>query len=97
MLRPSGRASLVEQQTIQVLNELRPAETEGIRSCPAQVRPGTRGGAIEKAFPEHIFDAHRMTRGQRDFSSIKALEAERYAVLVDAEHLSELLRISGPQ
>jgi hypothetical protein len=39
--------------------------------------------------------AHRMTRGQRDFSSIKALEAERYAVLVDDEHFSEALRLSN--
>ena len=43
------------------------------------------------------FIAHRMTRGQRDFSSIKALEAERYAVLVSDEHLSEALRLSHGQ
>lgn len=36
-----------------------------------------------------------MTRGQRDFSSIKALEAERYAVLVDDGHLSEALGLTN--
>lgn len=43
------------------------------------------------------FMAHRMTKGERDFSSIKALEAERYAVLVSDQHLSEALRLSSGQ
>jgi hypothetical protein len=34
------------------------------------------------------------TSGQRDFSSIKALEAERYAVLVNDQCLTEAQRLS---
>lgn len=41
------------------------------------------------------FIAHRMTQGQRDFSSIQALEAERYAVLVSDQYLEEALRLSA--
>lgn len=41
------------------------------------------------------FIAHRMTKGQRDFSSIHALEAERYAVLVSDQYLEEALRLSA--
>jgi hypothetical protein len=43
------------------------------------------------------FIAHRMTKGQRDFSSIQALEAERYAVLVRDTYLGEALRLSSRQ
>lgn len=38
------------------------------------------------------FVAHWVTKGQRDFSSSKALDAERYAVLVNAQHLGEAMR-----
>lgn len=38
------------------------------------------------------FVAHWVTKGQRDFSSSKALDAERYAVLVNAQHLGEGMR-----
>ncbi len=40
------------------------------------------------------FIAHGATRGQRDFSSIHALEAERYAVLVSDQHLNEASRLA---
>jgi hypothetical protein len=43
------------------------------------------------------FVAHRMTKGERDFSSIKALEAERYAVLVSDTYLGEALRLAKNQ
>lgn len=39
--------------------------------------------------------AHRATQGRRDFSSIKGLEAERYAVYVDAERADEAIRLAG--
>ena len=41
------------------------------------------------------FVAHWMTRGQRDFSSVKVLEADRYAVMVRSEHLAEATRLMG--
>jgi hypothetical protein len=41
------------------------------------------------------FAAHWATRGQRDFSSVQALEAERYAVLVTDRYLNEAQRLSG--
>lgn len=44
-----------------------------------------------------IFGAlrHWATRGQRDFSSVRAVEAERYVVMVDSGHLAEAQRLSG--
>jgi len=39
--------------------------------------------------------AHRRTRGRRDFTSTTGLEAERYAVYVDATHADDALRLSG--
>ncbi|MBA3744610.1 general stress protein [Sporichthya sp.] len=41
------------------------------------------------------FLAHWAMRGKRDFSSVKSLEADQYAVQVDATHLDEARRISG--
>jgi hypothetical protein len=41
--------------------------------------------------------AHWATRGQRDFSSVQALEAERYAVVVGNQHLEEARRLSNRQ
>lgn len=41
------------------------------------------------------FVAHRATRGRRDFQSTKGLEAEQYAVYVDATHADEAIRLSG--
>ena len=41
------------------------------------------------------FVAHWMTRGQRDFSSVKMLEADHYAVMVRSEHLAEATRLMG--
>lgn len=41
------------------------------------------------------FVAHRATRGRRDFQSTKGLEAEQYAVLVDASHADDAIRRSG--
>lgn len=35
------------------------------------------------------------TRGRRDFSSVRAVEAEKYVVMVDAQHLAEAQRVSG--
>lgn len=34
------------------------------------------------------FAGHALTRGRRDFSSVQGLEAERWDVMVDAEHLA---------
>ncbi|MDT0115931.1 general stress protein [Microbacterium sp. PRF11] len=34
------------------------------------------------------FAGHALTRGRRDFSSVKGFEAERWDVTVDAEHLA---------
>lgn len=34
------------------------------------------------------FAGHAFTRGRRDFSSVQGFEAERWDVMVDAEHLS---------
>jgi hypothetical protein len=39
--------------------------------------------------------AHRATHGRRDFSSIKGLEAEQYAVYVDADRADEAIRLAG--
>jgi hypothetical protein len=39
--------------------------------------------------------AHWATRGRRDFSSVKRLEADRYAVMVDAEHAAEAGRVAA--
>ncbi|SEB46187.1 hypothetical protein SAMN04489806_0727 [Paramicrobacterium humi] len=41
------------------------------------------------------FFAHWATRGRRDFSSVRGLEAERYAVLVAVEHFAEAQRVVG--
>lgn len=41
------------------------------------------------------FIAHWATKGQRDFSSSKALEAERYTVLVNAQDLGEAMRLTS--
>lgn len=41
------------------------------------------------------FAAHRATGGRRDFSSIKGLEADQYAVYVDAARANEAIRLSG--
>lgn len=41
------------------------------------------------------FVAHWATKGQRDFSSIQTLEAERYAVLVSDTHQNEARRLVG--
>lgn len=41
------------------------------------------------------FLAHLATRGRRDFSSIKGLEAEQYAVYVDASHADDAIRLAG--
>lgn len=41
------------------------------------------------------FLAHRATRGRRDFASVKGLEAEQYAVYVDATHADQAIRASG--
>lgn len=40
------------------------------------------------------FVAHWATKGQRDFSSVRSLEAERYAVLVSDQYLNEALRLT---
>ena len=39
--------------------------------------------------------AHRATRGRRDFQSTKGLEAEQYAVYVDATHADDAIRLAG--
>jgi heat induced stress protein YflT len=41
------------------------------------------------------FLAHRATRGRRDFGSVQGLEAEQYAVYVDADRADEAIRLSG--
>lgn len=41
------------------------------------------------------FVGHWATRGRRDFSSVKGFEAQRYAVLVAAEHFAEAQGIVG--
>jgi hypothetical protein len=41
------------------------------------------------------FFAHRVTRGRRDFSSVRRIEAGKYAVHVDAAHVDDALRLSG--
>lgn len=38
------------------------------------------------------FIAHASTRGQRDFSSVQALEAQRYDVYVAAQHAAQAAR-----
>ena len=40
------------------------------------------------------FVAHRATRGRRDFQSTQNLEAEQYAVYVDATHADDALRLA---
>ncbi|AOS92134.1 general stress protein [Mycobacterium intracellulare] len=40
------------------------------------------------------FIAHRSTQGQRDFSSVHALEAQRYDVYVTAEYAAEAARFA---
>jgi hypothetical protein len=41
--------------------------------------------------------AHALTRGRRDFASLRGLEADRYDVVVDESHAEEALRVlSGP-
>ena len=39
--------------------------------------------------------AHKATRGRRDFTSVKGLEAEQYAVHVDADRADEAIRLGG--
>ncbi len=39
--------------------------------------------------------AHRATHGRRDFTSIKGLEAEQYAVYVDADRADDAIRLAG--
>jgi hypothetical protein len=41
------------------------------------------------------FLAHRATQGRHDFGSVKGLEAEQYAVYVDADHADAAIRLSG--
>lgn len=41
------------------------------------------------------FLAHRATGGRHDFASVKALEAEQYAVYVDADRADEAIRLAG--
>jgi hypothetical protein len=41
------------------------------------------------------FGAHWATRGRRDFSSVRGLEADRYAVQVDAGYEDEAARVGG--
>jgi hypothetical protein len=41
------------------------------------------------------FVAHWATRGRRDFSSVRGLEAESYAVQVDAGNEDEAARVAG--
>ena len=43
------------------------------------------------------FVAHWATKGKRDFASVKALEAERYAVLVEEPYLNEAVRLANNQ
>jgi hypothetical protein len=39
--------------------------------------------------------AQRVTHGRRDFNSVQRLEADRYAVFVDAARSAEAVRLSG--
>lgn len=39
--------------------------------------------------------AHRATGGRRDFRSTQGLEAEQYAIFVDAEYADEAIRAAG--
>ena len=41
------------------------------------------------------FLAHWATRGRRDFASVQSLEADTYAVYVDADHVDEAIRLAG--
>ena len=41
------------------------------------------------------FAAHWATRGRRDFTSTKGVEAEQYVVQVAREHADEAIRLSG--
>jgi hypothetical protein len=41
------------------------------------------------------FVGHSVTRGRRDFSSVQKLEAERWDVMVDAEHLLRAQTLLG--
>ena len=41
------------------------------------------------------FLAHRATGGRHDYASVKALEAEQYAVYVDADRADEAIRLAG--
>jgi hypothetical protein len=41
------------------------------------------------------FIAHWATGGGRDFQSVKSLEAERYAVMVDTDHFAEATAIAN--
>lgn len=50
---------------------------------------GAFGGAV------FGFATHWTTRGRRDFSSVRGLEAARYAVEVEDAHLAEAARLSG--
>jgi hypothetical protein len=50
---------------------------------------GAGSGAIFGAI------SHWATRGQRDFSSVRAVEAEKYVVMVQAEHLAEAQQVAG--
>jgi hypothetical protein len=50
-------------------------------------------GAVWGAF--FGFVAHWATRGRRDFSSVRGLEAARYSVEVDEAHVAEAARIVG--
>lgn len=46
-----------------------------------------------------IFGAigHWATRGSRDFSSVRGMEATNYVVMVDTTHHADALRLVGPQ
>jgi hypothetical protein len=41
------------------------------------------------------FVAHWATRGRRDFSSVRGLEAERYAVMVELDYAADAERLAG--
>ena len=41
------------------------------------------------------FAAHWATKGRRDFTSTKGVEAEQYAVYVARQHADEAIRLSG--
>jgi hypothetical protein len=55
------------------------------------------GGTLIGAFWGAMFGflAHRATGGRRDFASVKGLEAEQYAVYVDADRADEAVRLAG--